>query len=58
MTETITLPDGTTIGVSNMTSRQAMVCIAKSVPILANGERLVIDRTQKGWDVRIMQMVD
>jgi hypothetical protein len=58
MTETITLPDGTTIGVNNLTSRQAMVCIAKSVPILANGERLVIERTSKGWDVRIMQMVD
>jgi len=51
MTETITLPDGTTIGVGSMTSRQAMMCIAKSVHILANGERLVIERTSEGWNV-------
>jgi hypothetical protein len=51
MTELITLPDGTTIGVGNMTSRQSMVCIAKSVPILEMGERLVIERTPEGWDV-------
>ncbi len=50
MTETITLPDDTTIGVGDMTSRQAMICIAKSIPILANGERLVIERTSEGWN--------
>ena len=51
MAETITLPDGTTIGVGNLTSRQSMICIAKSVPILENGERLVIERTSEGWNV-------
>lgn len=50
--KTITMPNGAKIGINGMTSREAMICIARNVPILNDNETIEIIKDKDGWIVR------